>query len=372
MGMSAAVGEITVGVVLGHSLLNIIPESHFIEQLADLGVLFMLFLLGLETKIAHILEVGFNSLLVALGGILVPLGVGYGLGLAVGLEWQSALFLGTVLCATSVAISTRVFLDCGMGRSRVTRTIIAAAVIDDIAGLIVLTVILAFTGHTEGSIAVMLGKQALLLFIGFPVALFFIPRLVTWVRKLKGEGALFAVILGSTLIFAYGGVPAGLEPIVGAFLIGVIFGTTKESISVERQVTSLVHFLAPVFFVHVGLMIDLGALQSVLGFTLVLTTAAALSKLIGSGGVAFLCRMPSVEALAIGVGMIPRGEVGLIVAGIGLRLGLFDERTFSAAALMCILTIVIVPPFLKPLARRMPAVSGYGDSEAKKKENTYA
>jgi Kef-type K+ transport system membrane component KefB len=131
----------------------------------------------------------------------------------------------------------------------------------------------------------------------------------------------------------------------------VVFGTAAESIAIERQVKSLVHFLAPVFFVHVGLLIDVHALSAGLGLALVMTGVAAASKVVGCGGLALTRRLPGREALLIGIGMIPRGEVGLIIAGIGARIGLFDDRLFSAATLMCVLTIVIVPPMLKPLAR---------------------
>ena len=131
VGISAVIGEIAVGVLLGHSLLNVIPESEIVGALADMGVLFMIFLLGLETKVAHVLEVGLTALLVALGGIVLPFALGYLTGLLTGLTWKTSLFLGAVLTATSVAISARIFLDVGMGRSRVTRTILAAAVIDD-------------------------------------------------------------------------------------------------------------------------------------------------------------------------------------------------------------------------------------------------
>ena len=362
LGMSAVIGEIVIGVLLGHSVLNLIPESHLIEVLAEMGVLFMIFLLGLETKVAHILEVGVTALLVALGGIIVPFGFGYLMGWLVGLSWKTSLFLGTVLTATSVAISTRVFLDVGLGRSRVTRTILAAAVIDDIVGLIVLTMVLAFTGQSQGRIEIQLGKEAIFLLLGFPLAWFFLPRIVSWIRKLEGEGALFAIILGLTFMFAYSGVLAGLEPIVGAFLIGVIFGRTQESLAIERQVTSLVHFLAPIFFVHIGLLINVSALGQGLGFALVLTLVAAAAKLIGASGGAFLRRLPPREALLIGVGMVPRGEVGLIMAGIGMRVGIFDERTFSAVALMCVLTIVIVPPLLRALAPQAQTAGGDGET----------
>jgi Kef-type K+ transport system membrane component KefB len=354
MGLSAVVGEIAAGVVLGASVLHLVPESPVIEHLSELGVIFMIFLLGLETKIAHILEVGVTAGWVAIGGIVAPLAFGFGLGELIGLTWQQSLLLGSLLTATSIAVSTRVFLDCGIGRNRVSRTILAAAVIDDVVGLIVLTVVLAVTGHTQGSLAAMLTKEGLLLFVGFPLALYVIPKLVALVRRLEGEGAMFAVILGSTLLAAYGVVPLGMEPIIGAFLIGVVFGTTRESITVERQVSSLVHFLAPVFFVHIGLMLDLAVLTQATGLAVLLTLVAAASKLIGCGGAARLRRMSTLESGIVGIGMVPRGEVGLIIAGIGARLGIFEPRIFSAAALMCILTILIVPPLLRPLARRLP------------------
>src|SRR5712692_2285924 len=352
VGMSAVIGEIIVGVLLGHSVLNVIPESELVEALAEMGVLFMIFLLGLETKVAHVLEVGVTALLVALGGIMLPFALGYLTGWLVGLPWNTSLFLGAVLTATSVAISARVFLDVGMGRSRVTRIILAAAVIDDIVGLMVLSLVLALTGHSQARMDVQIGKEAIFLLIGFPVVWYLIPKVITRLRRLEGEGALFAVILGITFLFAYGGVLAGFEPIIGAFLIGIIFGRAQEALVIERQVESLVHFLAPIFFLHIGLLIDVSALSQGLGFVLVLTLMATIGKLVGSGGAALARHLPFREALLIGVGMVPRGEVGLIVAGIGARAGIFRTEIFSAAALMCILTVVVVPPFLRLLTHR--------------------
>jgi Kef-type K+ transport system membrane component KefB len=154
-----------------------------------------------------------------------------------------------------------------------------------------------------------------------------------------------------TLLFVYGGVLAGFEPIVGAFLIGLILAQTPEAPTIERQMESLVHFLAPIFFVHIGLLLDVGALGQGFGFALVLTLVAALSKLGGAGGVAVARGINGRESLLIGVGMVPRGEVGLIVASIGKRTGIFDEQVFSAAALMCVLTVVVAPPLLRRLSR---------------------
>lgn len=369
LGMSAAVGEIIIGILLGPAVLQLIPDTTLIAELAEMGVLLMIFLLGLETKVAHLREVGGTALAVALGGIMVPFGLGYVLGWAVGLSWKTALFLGVALTATSVAVSTRVFQDVGLGRSPVTRTILAAAVIDDIVGLMILTIVLALTGYSQERIEVLLQKEALFLFLGLPLAWVVLPRMVAWVRHLHGEGALFAVTLGLTFAFAYGAVMAGFEPIVGAFVIGVIFGRTPDSVAMERQVTSLVHFLAPLFFVHMGLLIDLSALGQEIGFALLLTLVAVVTKLVGAGGLAMLCRLPPRDAVLIGLGMVPRGEVGLITAGIGARVGLFDHRIFAAAALMCVLTIVIVPPLLRAFTSRSDPAAASAPPHSKEAEH---
>jgi len=370
LGMSAVVGEIAMGVLLGHSLLHMIPESILIEMLAELGVLFMIFLLGLEMKVTHVLEVGLSALLIALGGIVLPFALGYLTGYLAGFVWTTSLFLGAVFTATSVAISARVFVDIGLGRSRITRTILTAAMIDDILGLLVLTLVLALTGQSQESIELQIGKEALFLLLGFPIAWYLIPRFLTWMRRLEGAGTMFAVILGLTLLFVYGGVWAGFEPIVGAFLVGIVFGQTPEAPTIERQVESLVHFLAPIFFVHIGLLLDVSALGQGLGLALVLTLVAAVGKLGGAGGAALARRLPRREALLIGVGMIPRGEVGLIVASIGRRAGIFDERLFSAATLMCILTVVIVPPLLRMLLRGEEGEGSKGDAPDRKENKS--
>lgn len=278
----------------------------------------------------------------------MPFAAGWGLGMLIGAPWREALFYGALLTATSVAITARTLMDMDLTRSKLSQTVLAAAVIDDVAGLMILAVVLTLSGAGgEGGIALTLAREGIYLLIVVPIFWFLIPPVTNWLKHLEGEGSLFVMVLGLTFLFSYLAKSAGLASMVGAFLIGVIFGRTSESSSIQTQVEPIYHFMAPVFFVSIGVAIHLDQLWGVIVFAVALTVVAVITKIVGGALGGMLTRMPIGTAAVVGVGMVPRGEVGLIVAGLGRQSGIISEGTFSAAAFMCVVTVIVTPFILK-------------------------
>lgn len=353
--LSSVLGELTVGIVMGGSVLGWIPESRLLEVLAEIGVIFMIFMVGLESKFEHMKRVGRAALLVASVGVMVPFVGGYAVGAAYGYSLSTSLFLGTILTATSVAITARVFMDMGKVHSTVAQIILAAAVIDDVLGLLVLTVILAVTGvGGEASLPLAIAKVVVFLVIVFPVFWRIVPKIVEPIGKYGGERAMLAFVLGILFLFAYLAHASGLAPIVGAFLIGMILAEVKAHMQIMDQIRPIYVFLAPVFFVVTGAEVHLGLLYKALGFTVLLTGVAVLSKWLGAMGGGLLCGVSLRKGTLIGVGMIPRGEVGLIVSIIGHKAGILSQEIFAAAAIMCLATTLVVPLLLKWLVGWFP------------------
>lgn len=345
---SPMLGEILAGLVLGPSIFGLLHESHILEIFAEMGIIFMIFMLGLETKVSHLRAVGARALGIAVMGIAVPFAAGWGLGMLVGAPWREALFYGALLTATSVAITARTLMDMDLTRSKLSQTVLAAAVIDDVAGLMILAVVLTLSGAGgEGGIALTLAREGIYLLIVVPIFWFLIPPVTNWLKHLEGEGSLFVMVLGLTFLFSYLAKSAGLASMVGAFLIGVIFGRTSESSSIQAQVEPIYHFMAPVFFVSIGVAVQLDQLWGVMVFAVALTVVAVITKIVGGALGGMLTRMPLSTGAVVGVGMVPRGEVGLIVAGLGRQSGIISEGTFSAAAFMCVVTVIVTPFILK-------------------------
>jgi len=345
---SPMLGEILAGIILGPSIFGLLHESHTLELFAEIGIIFMIFMLGLETKVSHLRAVGPKAMAIAMMGIAVPFAAGWALGLAIGASWGESLFYGAILTATSVAITARTLMDMDLTRSTLSQTILAAAVIDDVAGLMILAVVLTLSGSgSEGGIALTLAREGIYLLVVLPIFWFLMPPLTNWLKRLEGEGSLFVMVLGLTFLFSYLAKAAGLASMVGAFLIGVIFGRTSESSTIQSQVEPIYHFMAPIFFVSIGVAVHLDQLWGAIVFAVVLTVIAVITKIVGGALGGLVTRMPVSTASIVGIGMVPRGEVGLIVAGLGRQGGIISEGTFSAAAFMCVVTIIVTPFILK-------------------------
>jgi Kef-type K+ transport system membrane component KefB len=370
-------GELLAGVVLGNLVLigvasaEPLKTNDTIAALAEIGVIILLFQVGLESDLKEMMEVGWSSLLVAVLGVIAP----FFLGWAVSAYFipdeprLAHIFIGATLCATSVGITARVFKDLGKLATREARVILGAAVIDDVLGLMILAVIAgAIKASGSGQVLSMveiasITAKAIAFLLG-SVALghFVVPRLLRGASRLETRGVLLTLAICFCLFMSWVAARVGLAPIVGAFAAGLILDAVHykpKRARAERELTDLLQpisaVLVPIFFVLMGLKVDLKmfARAEILWFALVLTLAAIVGKQVCSLGV--LERRAS--RLAIGIGMIPRGEVGLIFAGIGATLILTNANgvdrpvigveTFGAVVIMVIVTTFVTPPALK-------------------------
>jgi Kef-type K+ transport system membrane component KefB len=372
IGQPAVLGELLAGVVLGSvdlAGLNWFVEietDSTIDILARLGVIILLFEVGLESTVRDMLKVGWPSLVVAVLGVAAPFALGWGVG-ALLLPDRSVYvhaFLGAMLTATSVGITARVLQDLGRSQSAEARVILGAAVIDDVLGLVILAVVGGIIAAVDrgGSLsqfdaALILGKAIAFLFGALVLGLYLSPKLFNLTSRLSGSGVLLTTALVFCFTLAFLASLIGLAPIVGAYAAGLILEHVHIRDFVDRgeqQLEELVHpistFLVPVFFVIMGMRVDLSAFAqvNVLGLATLLTLAAIVGKQACSLGT--LGRR--LDRLSIGIGMIPRGEVGLIFANIGLGLSIggqpiVDQDIFSAVVIMVIVTTMVTPPALK-------------------------
>jgi Na+:H+ antiporter len=371
--LPAVLGELIAGVVLGNLGLvglhgfDAVRDSHALELLAEIGVLFLLFAVGLESDVRQMLAVGPSALVVALIGVAAPLLLGFGVSRLFhpGQESLVHAFVGATLCATSVGITARVLGDMGRTTSLEGRIILGAAVIDDVLGLIVLAVISGAIEATNagGTFAPMTAWLVTAKAVGFLVAAVLLGRplsraLFAWGSRLAGSGHLLGLALAFCFGLAWAAGRFGLAPIVGAFAAGLVIEEPHVRALVTRDAEArdlhdwlepLSGFLVPVFFVLMGMRVNVAAFAEpgVLGFAAVLTLVAVLGKQACSLGVLD----QGADRLAVGLGMIPRGEVGLIFASIGASLTLHGARVVdgplvSAVVLMVAVTTLVTPPLL--------------------------
>lgn len=357
VNMPQVVGALLVGVLLGPSCLNILHETDFLTKSAEIGVIFLMFLAGLDTDFDDLKATGKSSVIIAFVGVLIPLGSGFltyylffhGQRPDTMIFLESA-FVGIVLTATSVSITVETLREMGKLKGKMGTSILGAAIIDDILGIIALTVITSFTVPGVDIMVVLL--KILLFFIFIAVCGFFVFRLF---RKLeivcgtKRRVAIYAVAF--CLFLSYiSEVYFGVADITGAYFAGLILCNvteTKSYIASKINITSYM-FFTPIFFASIGIKtVITGMSQELILFTLALLIVAILSKIVGCGLGAKICGFSNMDSLAIGVGMISRGEVALIVAQKGEQAGLISPTLFPAIVLVVIVTTLITPILLK-------------------------
>jgi Kef-type K+ transport system membrane component KefB len=350
------VGEILAGVLIGPSVLGLVEPDQVLEVFSELGVVFLLFWVGLQTRLSELLEVGRPAALAGTLGVILPFAGGLTLGVALGESTSTSVFLGAALVATSVGITSATLTELGALRRPAGRTILGAAVLDDILAMIILAVAVGIGGDggvDAGRVAAAVGIAVG--FVGF-VAIGgtrLLQRRPGLLRAPRfSESPLLPAVLLCLGLAALAG-QIGLAAIIGAFLAGMVVAETRDQHPIEDEVAPLYAFLAPFFFVYIGLQVDVAALAD--GGTLALlaatTVLAAQTKYAGARlGAASLGRD---EARLVAVGMVPRGEVGIVVAGIGAASGVIDHELFAVIVGMSILTTLAVPPVLRAmLARR--------------------
>lgn len=372
VGQPAVLGELVIGMLLGNLALLGVPwldhlkTSAPIDMLARLGVLLLLFEVGLESTVPQMLRVGLSSLLVAVIGVMLPFALGWGMSawLLPNSHTYVHAFIGATLSATSVGITARVLQDLGRSQTGESRIILGAAVIDDVLGLVILAVISGAIAAANsggqvsyGDVAILVGKASVFLvgslFLGVKLS----PRLFSLASRLQARGVLLALGLSFCFLLSWLADAIGLAPIVGAFAAGLILEDVLYRDFVDRgehPLEELIHpissFLVPVFFVLMGMRTDMRAFANpgVLGLAGALTAVAIVGKLFCGLGVT----TKGIDRLTVGLGMVPRGEVGLIFANIGLGLVLAGQQVvttdiFSALVVMVVVTTLIAPPLLK-------------------------
>jgi Kef-type K+ transport system membrane component KefB len=343
------VGELLAGIAIGPSVFGWVRPDDFLSVLAELGVMFLLFRVGLELKDFQLRKIGCTATLVAAIGVVVPFLCGWGLMFTLGVPQIEAIFVGTALVATSVGITARVLASKGLLQERASKIILAAAVIDDVLGLLVLA---AASSLAKGTVnLVELGLTAGLA-VGFTVVVAqwgtkTMDRIVPHVEhRLQAAGGEFTLAIALLFSLSLLAIHAGVAAIIGAFLAGMALAN-----SVGRRVHEMTHgvteLLVPFFLAGIGLHLDLSVFRNPLTVTLgvVILVIACLSKFLGCALGAY--RLGWADSARIGVGMIPRGEVGMVVAQIGLRLGVIPAAIYGVVVFMSIATTIIAPPLLK-------------------------
>jgi Kef-type K+ transport system membrane component KefB len=358
MRQPAVAGEIIAGVLIGPSVLALAVPSEITDLLAEIGVIFLLFTVGLETKPAAIFKVGKQAALVALLGVVAPLFCGWLLMKAWNTSGIEALFVGTAMVATSVGITARVLSGMGLLDAPTARIILGAAVIDDILGLLVLALVSSAAAGSVNYLEILttaslaIGFTAFVVLLGAPVVTRVAPKLE---QLRSGQGTfIFGLVLclGLSVAASY----IGIAAIVGAFLAGMslaeVAGKTPK---MHRQISGVTEFLVPFFLVNIGMKLSLDVFRSssVILLCVLITLVAIVTKLLGCGLGAFNLGLR--RAAQVGMGMVPRGEVGIIVAQIGLGLTVIGPEVYGAVLFMAVATTIIAPPFLKLLYANEPA-----------------
>jgi Kef-type K+ transport system membrane component KefB len=354
-GQPSVLGELLAGVLLGSSVLGLVPLSDGLLLLAGIGVIVLLFEVGLETNLPELLRVGGAATAVALAGMLLPFAGGYGVTRLLGYETLTAIFVGAALTATSIGITARVLSEMKALAKREGQIILGAAVIDDVLGLVVLAVVgeVARTGKVDvGSAAkatvLALGFLTVAILVGIPLG----SRLISVVGRANVRGVLLSAAVAFAFLLAWSAGQAGSAPIVGAFAAGLVLARTNRRHDIERALEPVVDVFALIFFVSVGAQVDVrllnpadpanrAALLLALGLTSIGVAGKFLAGFCAWGG--------PIRRSFIGAGMVPRGEVGLIFAAMGKSSGALPEGVFVAVVMTVFATTFLAPPLLKML-----------------------
>jgi len=352
------VGEIIAGLLIGPSLLGLVENTTFISQMAEIGVILLMFSAGLETDLKELVKTGPKALVIACAGVFIPLAGGtayyccyYGISSLASPQFIEAVFIGTIMTATSVSITVETLKELGYIKSKVGTTVLAAAIIDDIIGIIVLTFVISFR-NSSVSIFTVLGETALFFVFSLGVG-YLAYRVFRRVDK-RWPHTRRIPIAGLALCFAMAFIAEryfGIADITGAYVAGIILCSIKDSdyIAEKMDINSYMLF-GPIFFASIGLKTDIADFNAnILWFSLGFVAVALICKIIGCGLVSKLCGFGWLDSLKIGVGMMTRGEVALIVSQKGLSVGLISPVYFSSVILLIIVSSIATPIILKAL-----------------------
>ena len=354
------VGMIVAGLLIGPSCFGIVEQTQFLTQMAEIGVVLLMFSAGLETNLKDLLKTGPKALAIACAGVFVPLVLGtiyymifYGIDSIGSAKFLEAVFIGTIMTATSVSITVQTLKELGKINSALGTTIVSAAIIDDVIGIVVLTVVMGFKSGDSH-----VGKTLLNIGLFFALGIiigYLLYKVFQYIEK-RWPHTRRVPIMGLTLCFTLAYVAEeifGIADITGAYLAGIILCSTRDSEYIDEKMNISSYMLfGPVFFASIGLKTDISAIDSsIFLFSVGFILVALLAKIIGCGLMGRICGFKGKENFIIGVGMMTRGEVALIVAQKGLAVGLVDSVYFASVILLIIVSSVATPILLKVLFR---------------------
>jgi len=360
----AALGELAVGIIVGPFALGFVEYSDTLVTFAEIGAIILLFYIGLETDMAMLRKYFVPSVMAGIFGAILPLVLGYYGSIYLGFGPDEALFMGTVLTATSIGITARMLSDLDHLKTKEGTTILGAGVVDDIVAIVLLSFTLSVLAGEFNLIdlASVLAKVASFWAIIMILGVYVITR---FLDKMRAETeSLTLVILALGFAGSFGSSQLGLSTAIGAFAVGLALSNMIRAPEILRNMQPIFLFFVPIFFVSVGMLIDPRAFVISLVPGLIITALAIIGKVLGCGGALLLTKFSAREALTVGVGMIPRGEVGLIIAGIGLASGFIDPQTYLASVMAVSLTTIIALPILKILIGHSRRIRLFSDTVA--------
>ncbi|HEX5489217.1 MAG TPA: cation:proton antiporter [Rhodanobacteraceae bacterium] len=360
------VGQIVAGCLIGPSVLGWIAPNEPLEVLSEIGVVLLLFAVGLETRLEDVKRVGGSAFAVGVIGVIVPFAAGAVWAHSLSPDWPRSLFVAAAFVATSAGITASVLKEMGVLRRIESRVILGAAVIDDILAMLLLGIVVAIQAGGSlrvGTLAVVAAEA-----VGFVLVVGWLGTLMMrrgskWLDRARNPMSPLLVVLALCLGLAWLSTRFGLAAIIGAFLAGMIASETHQRAQLEEQMQPLLALLTPFFFVLTGAKVELAKLASgeALWLLLIATLLAIATKLVG--GWLGAIRLGPRSALIVGVGMIPRGEVGIVVAALGLSAGVFGDLLYAVIIAMSLLTSIIAPPFLALLLKGGERGAGNGEEK---------
>jgi Kef-type K+ transport system membrane component KefB len=355
LGQSAIIGELLAGIFVGHNVLNLIHETQILSNMSELGAIILLFEVGLSTNIREFLKEGGWAITVAVVGVIIPYFLGYFTFLYFGLASNQAIFAGAILTATSVGITARVFMDLECLETEEAKIVLGAAVIDDVIGLVILAVVsnLVTGGVVNFWVVLSTSGIAILFLVSLIIAgIFIAPMIFGFFSKMKQSHIVFVMGLVFCFIVSALSIKVKLAPIVGGFIAGLALSTTKQNEEIKNDIKPIYAFFVPIFFVLMGASIDVSIFNPFVAANidiLVLIGVLFIVAFIGKIAAGFAVFKKGINKFLIGVSMVPRGEVGLIFAGIGLKNNVFGSKDYSALVAVIMLTTFITPIILKYL-----------------------
>jgi monovalent cation:proton antiporter-2 (CPA2) family protein len=348
LGQPAVLGEILVGILIGPSVLGVISASETLASFSTLGVILLMFIAGLETDLDEFKRSGKSSTIVGLGGIIVPLFLGYFAGVVMDLSTYQSWFLGVILSATSVSISVQSLREMNQLQSREGTTILGAAVIDDIVVMIILAFLMSFVGDSEVSLTMLVLKKLLFFVVAILAAWKVVPWLMNRLTRLPVSEIVVSVSLMICFVYAYLADYTGVADIIGAYIAGIAISLTKFKEEVFEKVETISYTVfVPVFFAYIGISAEFTGILDNLGLIISLSLLAILTKFIGAGIGARLSGFGWNSSMGIGSAMVSRGEVALIVGTMGLSSNLISQDLFAILLVVVIVTTIVTPPMMR-------------------------